>query len=606
MWRYRVLVVLALTFATVSAGSLGAGVVAIQPVLEVVLDGGNLRLMATDAALARFEVTEASQLPSWVASVLEVLPERAYPSLIALIVGLGLLSAFGAIANFLHQFIALTVVHRTITLLRQEAFRHAMRLPLADVVVSGATDTVSRVIADTSALAQGFTAMLSKALAQLTKGVAGLVAAFILDWKMTSVALFVVPPLYITIRKLGKRVRRASRSALQERAAMLGTASESLQALRVVKSYTAERYEAARFHRVNQEVLKQLLRVRTARSIASPLVEGMTLILVGVLVVISGKAILDGVLDASTFLAVLTALGMAGASLKPLTGLINDIQASGAAADRLEEHFARRPEPGAQDSTLPRAKLPRHAESIRFESVSFAYPGAAENASRDVTLEITAGETVAFVGPNGSGKTTLLAMVPRLLEPDSGCVKLDGLDIAEASLASLRRQIAVVTQETVLFAGTIRSNITYGSSGKTDEELIDAAKRARAWDFIERLPDGLDTPVGEQGLTLSGGQRQRISIARAILRDPAVLILDEATSMIDAESEARINEALEEFGKGRTCLIVAHRLSTVLSADRIVVLDRGKLVDQGSHDELLERCGVYQQIARTQLHGGQA
>ena len=294
---------------------------------------------------------------------------------------------------------------------------------------------------------------------------------------------------------------------------------------------------------------------------------------------------------------VLAALGSAGASLKPITGLVNDIQASSAAADRVMEMLDTASEPGLEPG-LP--ALPRHARAVAFEGVRLVYPGAERPALDGVDLEIPFGSTVAFVGPNGSGKTTLLSLVPRLFDPDAGRVLVDGTDIARVALGSLREQIGVVTQETVLFRRTVRDNIAYGLT-VPDEKIMDAVRRARAEDIVARLPQGLDTVLAEGGLSLSGGQRQRLAIARAILRDPSILILDEATSMIDAESEARIADALTEFSRGRTCLVVAHRLSTVVHADRIVVMDEGRVVDAGRHDELLTRCELYQSLARHQL-----
>ncbi|HHN77416.1 MAG TPA: ATP-binding cassette domain-containing protein, partial [Phycisphaerales bacterium] len=287
---------------------------------------------------------------------------------------------------------------------------------------------------------------------------------------------------------------------------------------------------------------------------------------------------------------------------------INDIHQSAAAAERIVQMLHEPIEPG-HDRRLP--KLPRHTRSITLEHVTVTYPGAERPAIRDISIEIPHGQTLAIVGPNGSGKTTLLGLVPRLFDPDGvkthldepqGVVRIDGVDIRTVSVRSLRRQIGVVTQETVLFAGTIAQNIAYGAEGVSHEKIVDAAKKARAHEFIE-AKGGYDTVVGERGLTLSGGQRQRIAIARAILRDPSILILDEATSMIDAESEGQISEALAEFAAGRTTLVVAHRLSTVINADRIAVLDKGELVDVGVHGELLERCAVYRQIAERQLIG---
>jgi ATP-binding cassette, subfamily B, bacterial MsbA len=337
---------------------------------------------------------------------------------------------------------------------------------------------------------------------------------------------------------------------------------------------------------------------------------------------------------------VLGSLGIAGASLKPLTGILNDIQQSAGAAARLREVLALESEPG-HGNRLP--VLARHQKSIEFENVSLTYPGGGAPALTSISLKIAHGQTVAFVGPNGSGKTTLLALVPRLFDPDDapataapelqlpaltsdatgpicagGRVLIDGHDIREYSVRSLRRQIAVVTQETVLFKGTIRSNIAYGAGNVDDARITDAARRARAEEFIKEKPGGYDSLIGENGSGLSGGQRQRLAIARAILRDPAILILDEATSMIDADSESKIAEAIADFVSGRknaeggrassrTCLIVAHRLSTVVNADRIVVMDAGRIVDQGTHRELLGRCPVYRLIARTQLGlGGDA
>jgi ABC-type multidrug transport system fused ATPase/permease subunit len=308
------------------------------------------------------------------------------------------------------------------------------------------------------------------------------------------------------------------------------------------------------------------------------------------------------------FFAVMLSLAVAGASLKPLTGIINDIQASAPAADRLRDLLATRSEPG-HGTNLP--KLARHKESIEFRGVSFSYGAAPDHASSpapskaldNITLAIPHGKRIAFVGPNGCGKTSLLSLVPRLFDPDQGAVLIDGHDIRHLSVRSVRSQIGMVTQETILFHGTIRTNIAYGSPGASEDCLIAAAKKARAHDFIMALPQGYDTPVAEQGLSLSGGQRQRLSIARAILRDPAILILDEATSMVDSESEAQIAAAMAEFAARRTCLIVAHRLSTVLNCDSIVVMDAGKIVDQGTHEELLTRCELYRSLAQHQFPG---
>lgn len=607
MLRYRSVVVAAVIMAFLSAGGLGVGLLAIKPVLETIL--GTERRGLPEMAV---ELNDSGRLPWPIPQhVIDSLPPGPFTALVIIMVALAVLTVAGGVANFLHQYLAITVVNRTVTAVRREAFHRVVRLPLGLVfspreggAAGGASDAISRIVNDTAGLGQGLTALLSKATAQLLKGVAALLAALVIDWKLTAIALLVAPGLFFVIRRLGKKIRRASKRALVSQADLYLAANEALQGLRVVKVHNAERVEAGRFHRINKQVMRELNRVRTARALASPLVEGLSIFVLGGLMLGAGKAIIDGHLAAETLLTVLAALFAAGASLKPLTGLVNDIQQSGAAAERLKELLSAPPEPG-HDATL--AKLPRHRESIEFRRVYLTYPRAERPVLYDINLRVEHGETIAVVGPNGSGKTTLLALIPRLFDPDSGPgrvggqVLIDGRDIRLVNLRSLRRQIGVVTQETVLFKGTIRSNIAYAAEGATEERIRDAARRARADSFVEALPKGYESEVVEQGLNFSGGQRQRIAIARAILREPAILILDEATSMVDAESEAQINAALGEFSRGRTCLIVAHRLSTVLSADRIVVMDQGRIVDVGRHAELLERCAAYRQIAQRQL-----
>jgi ABC-type multidrug transport system fused ATPase/permease subunit len=606
MLRYRATVAGAVAMAFLSAGGLGAGLLGIQPVLRNIL-GAEKDLPQLARELNENSVV-AGRIPE---SLINSLPTGAFTAVVWIMVALGILTVIGALTNFLHAYLSLTVVNRTTANIRREVFHRVLRLPLKDVVAAGTSDTISRIVNDTNTLAAGFTAVLSRALAHITKGLAAVITAFILDWRLAIAALLVAPLLATTIRKLGKRIRRASRKALDSQAGLYGAAAEALQGLRVVKVHANERYEAGRFHRINKDVMRQMNRARTARALASPLVEVMTIFSLGILVIVAARIVMLQRLEPTDLIATLVALGIAGASLKPLTGVLNDVQAASGASDRLAELLRRTPEAG-HDQHLPR--LPRHSTSITFRDVSFTYPGAAQPALDHINLTIAHGERIAIVGPNGSGKTTLLALVPRLFDPDRsapdqpgnngelpGAVLIDGHDIREVSIRSLRRQIGVVTQETVLFSGTIRANIAYGAENAGQEAVIAAAKKARAHEFIESLPQGYETPVAEQGASLSGGQRQRLAIARAILRQPSILILDEATSMIDADSEAKIADAINEFASGRTCLIVAHRLSTVVNADRIIVMDKGQIIDQGSHDELLDRCPTYRLIAEHQL-----
>lgn len=587
----------ALCFAVISAAGLGVGLVGIVVVLNQIVptkDGASAPDFSDQIA------AKAAQLPAWArppASWLEALPDDPYHAVILMIVGLGFLTVVGAVTNFLHLYCSLTVVTTTIADVRREAFAAVLSGPLGAVSIDKPSETVSRIVQDANVLSRGFQAVTSRAIAQITKGVASLAAAVIIEWRLTLVTVLVAPVLAVIIKKLGTRIRRASRAAMKGRAELLGTATQALQGFRVVKIYSGEPRELERFEEHNRVVVKQELRARTARALSAPISELIALLVIGVLAVIAAKAILDGALGAASFVGALGALAYAGNSLKPLTNVVQDIQTADAAAQRVLEVIDASPE----DVPPGRPALSRHARSIVFENLRFTYPGKSEPALDGVSFDISFGQTVAFVGPNGSGKTTLLSLIPALFEPESGRVLIDGVDIAEYDLRSLRHQIGVVTQEVVLFRGSVQDNIAYAKPDATEQEVLDALERAHAMGFVEALPQGLGTDVGDRGLNLSGGQRQRLSIARAVLRDPAILIMDEATSMIDTESEVTITRALEAFGAGRTVLVVAHRLATVVNADTIVVLDRGRVVDKGTHDELLGRCELYRALAGGQL-----
>jgi ABC-type multidrug transport system fused ATPase/permease subunit len=517
-----------------------------------------------------------------------------------ILAGLCVLTVLGAVANFLHQYCSLTLSMVTIAEIRLDAFRHALRLPLGNVLRRGPTEIVSRITRDSAELERGFSALTSKALAQVTKGVAAFAAAVWFDWRLTIAAVVVAPIIANVLRKFGKRIRRSSRNTLIAYEDLLRTANESMQGLRGIKTATAERAARRRFGRANRRVVREDRRARLARAISAPLVEMLAIFLIAGLALLAAHEILAGRMEFERFILTLGALAVAGGSFRPLTGLLNDIQAASAPAERLHEILAT-PAEGMRERDLP--ALPRHARSIEFDEVRFRYEGAERDAVRGVSLSIRHGEFVAIVGPNGCGKTTLASLLTRLFDPTEGCVRIDGIDLRAASLVSLRRQVGVVPQEPLLVRGTIRENILLGLDGGPgmDRAIDRALGLAHAAQFVAALPKGLDNELGEGGSGLSGGQRQRLAIARALMRDPSVLILDEATSQIDAESEAQISAAIDEFRRGRTLVAIAHRLSTVRSADRIVVMDDGAILDAGTHGELLARCELYQRLVATQL-----
>ncbi|MFO0828650.1 MAG: ABC transporter ATP-binding protein [Phycisphaerales bacterium] len=605
MLRHRGLVAGTLAFSAISAGGLAAGLMGLGPILKLILegaregDGAGLRGIA-EGWIAK-HAGALGGLDEALASLASILPSDPYRGVALIMAGIAILTVFGAAANFLHQWCSLTLVTRVTASIRVECFRHVVHLPLGVVMRRGPAELVSRVNKDTVELQRGFIALTSKALAQVTKGVAAFAAAVWFDWRLTLVAIAVAPPLAIILRSFGKRIRRGTRGALKAQEDLLRTSNESLQGLRAVKTSTAEREALSRFARANRAAVREELVVRTARAASGPIVETLAVFVVIGLALVAAKQIIEGRLAIEGFLLSLGALGVAGGSFKPVTSLLNDVQASEAPASRLRELLVL-PVEGRRERGLP--SFPRHAKSIRFDNVCFRYADAAPWTLRDVSLEIRHGEIVAFVGPNGCGKTTLVSLLPRLIDPTDGRVLLDDIDLEAGNLRSLREQIGVVTQEAVIVNDTIAANIRFGLTGVDQAAVEAAACRAHADAFIRRLPQGYDTVVSEQGASLSGGQRQRIAIARAILRGPAILIMDEATSQIDAESEDEINRAVKEFAAGRTVLIVAHRLSTVLAADRIVAMEAGRIIDIGRHEVLVDRCEPYRKLVRTQLIGG--
>ncbi|MBN1943909.1 MAG: ABC transporter ATP-binding protein [Phycisphaerae bacterium] len=503
--------------------------------------------------------------------------------------------------RFIQEYLVETAVLRGMWDLREECYTSALRQPITYFAKEGTTDTMSRFVQDSTELAQAQVTLFGKTMVEPAKAVASVVLALVLSWKLTLIAIIGGPFAVYAIRLFGKAIRRSTKKALESWADMLAVLEETLTGIRVVKSFTMEAAERKRFHRVNRALYKQQRRMARTDAATSPVVEALG-IFAGLLAV-GGAAywVLTDVMPADLFITWMAALVAAFDPVRKLSKVATRFQRGDAAAERLFELRDRPKEKRTPGAPM----LPRLSKSIEFLGVGYRYPGTSENVLRDVNLSIQAGRTIAIVGPNGSGKTTLVSLLPRLLEATEGKILLDGLDIAGHSIRSLRRQIAVVTQETVIFNATILENIAYGQRRPSRQAVLDAAKKAYVDEFVREMPDGYDTMVGQHGATLSGGQRQRIAIARSIVRDPAILIFDEALSQIDADSEQKIHRAMEEFVLGRTTFMIAHRFSTVQSAEAIVVMDQGRVIDVGRHDELLPRCELYRHLYNTQFGGGQ-
>jgi len=499
--------------------------------------------------------------------------------------------------RFTQEYLVETAVARGIIDLRCETYNVALRLPVTFFNQQGTTDTMSRFVKDTGMLGRAQVTLFGKTLAEPAKAAGAIAMAAIYSWELTLLAMVAGPPTYLLIRKFGKRMRRVSKKALEGWSAMLGVLEETLTGIRVVKAYTMEGTERRRFFRANRRLFRQQKKMAKIDAAVSPTVEALGITAAAGAAALAGYWVLHQKMDTETFLVVMGCLAAMFDPVRKLSKVVTRFQRADAAAARVFEVQDRQQEKSPPGAPM----LPRHARSIELRNVGFRYPGAAEDALKDVNLTIEAGQTIAIVGPNGCGKTTLVSLIPRLMDPTAGQVLIDGHDISKYSIRSVRRQIALVTQETVLFHATIAENISYGLRRPREADVLAAARKAFVDEFALELPEGYQTMVSERGATLSGGQRQRISIARAILRDPAIMIFDEATSQIDADSERRIHQAMDEFIKDRTAIMIAHRFATVLHADRIVVMNAGRIVDTGTHEALLDSCDLYRHLYNTQL-----
>ena len=393
-------------------------------------------------------------------------------------------------------------------------------------------------------------------------------------------------------------MKRATKKSLIAGSQMLAKLQEAMAGLRVVKVYNRHDYENEMFKKINQRFLKQSLKMSKIDAATTPVMEVLGMMAGSAAIIAGAYWVNYGKMDSpEEFFGLLILLGAAAESARKTSDVWNKLQEANAAAERV---FA------VIDSPIEHEKpdavtLPVLKNRIEFRDIVFSYPGSPVQALKHVNLTIAAGHNVALVGPNGSGKTTLANLIPRFYDPNSGQILIDSQDIRNVTLFSLRNQIGMVTQNVVTFNDTIAANIAYGKPGATRDEIIEAAKRSFAHEFIEPLPNGYDTVIGEEGAGLSGGQLQRIIIARAILKNPSILIFDEATSQVDAESEAKIHKAIEEVMHNRTSIIIAHRFSTVISADVIVVMNHGRIIAQGQHKDLIRKCQLYHNLYETQL-----
>ncbi len=518
-------------------------------------------------------------------------------AVIFIILVITVVTAMRCAARFFQDYTVAKVMHTSVTRLREDTFFHAMHIPVGFFTSRGSSDTVSRLVRDTDQIGNGIKILFGKTLREPLKALGMLSAAMVIDYRFTLIFLCGAPVSVYALSKLGRKIKRATKKTLASWAKVLGKLEEAINSVRIVKVYNRQEYERANFASISRKLLKQQFRVAKIDTAASPLMEmlGMAAGCVGLIFGVSW--VYQGAMEYEEFFTLLILLGATAESVRKTGSVWNKIQKANAAAERVYSVIDQACETERPDAP----ELRGLNEEIEFRDISFAYPGSESQVLKGINLTVQAGHNIAIVGPNGSGKTTLANLVPRFYDPDEGQIFIDGMDIRDASLRSLRSQIGMVTQDMVTFNDTVAANIGYGKSGATTDEIVAAAKRAFAHEFISLLHEGYDTIIGEHGAGLSGGQLQRIVIARAILKNPAILIFDEATSQVDADSEAKIHKAIEESMRDRTSFIIAHRFSTVITADMIVVMDKGRIIAQGQHEELVQTCPLYQSLYETQL-----
>jgi subfamily B ATP-binding cassette protein MsbA len=513
----------------------------------------------------------------------------------AVILGVAVLKAiFSYGQNYLMNYVGTHVVGDV----REELFFQLIRLPVGFHDDNTSGRLVARVINDVNLMANAVTNVLRNLAQEGLTFIAMVGVIFYQNWKLAAMSVIVIPLSFFTLVRTGERLRRLATSGQERIGDMASAMQESLGGVRVVKAFGREEAAGLRFRESNKALLRTTMKGIQVSSLGSSHMEVIGVLGIALYIWYGGYLVIHGAMTTGAFFSFLTAVFMAYTPIRRLAGANNTIQQALSASERVFDVLDLENE---QDRDRGRKELPTVTRTLEFQGVTFRYEGSELPALTGIDLSVSAGDVVALVGTSGSGKTTLVSLVPRFYEPTEGAILIDGQDIRDCTLRSLRQQIGIVSQDIVLFDESVAKNIAYGRMDATEDEVVKAAKAAYADEFIQRLPDGYQTVIGENGVKLSGGERQRVAIARAILRDPPILILDEATSSLDTESERVVQLALSNLLKNRTTLVIAHRLSTVQNADRIIVMDRGCIVEMGSHEELLRQGGLYKRLHAMQF-----
>ncbi len=500
------------------------------------------------------------------------------------------------VCSWCNSYLMAYVGQKVVAEFRERLFNHMQALPVSFYDKTPTGVLMSRIINDVGVMQGAVTESVAGLLKEISSIVALIGVIFYRDWELAVVSIFVLPFAFLPVIKLGRKVRKIGKRNQESMARISVTLHETITGNRIVKAFCMEEYERKRFAKNNAAYLGLVLKSVKVRALSSPIMDLLGGLGIVAVIWYGGYSVIRGVSTPGNFFSFLAALIMLYDPVKKLSNMNNTIQLGMAAAERVYRILDMEPEIADRSGA---AELPSDIQSIEFQDVAFAYGD--EKIIQEINLKVNAGEVIALVGMSGAGKTTLVNLMPRFYDVTGGRILINGIDIRDVTLKSLRSRIGLVTQQSILFNDTVFNNIAYGDIRKSEEEVIAAAKAANAYDFIMKMPEGFATKIGEQGARLSGGQRQRICIARALLKDAPILILDEATSSLDSDSELEVQRALENLMVGRTTFIIAHRLSTIKNADRIIALAEGRIVEEGRHDELLRSGGEYQRLHELQF-----